>query len=459
MWPRMTAALVAGVLGSTVLTASTTAEAAERSGPGVVDRAGTALERATADRVRPHRPAGGTGPMVTVPGSFTGFGFDACTAPSQKVMDTWRTTSPHLAVGVYIGGEQRRCEQPELDAGWVRRQVRSGWHVLPLYVGPQASCSGYEHRMSEDRATALVEGRRAASLAVVDARALAIGRGSTLYYDLEDYDLSGDACRQAALSFLSGWTERLHALGYDSGVYSNVAAAITSLDYADRVSPGSYEMPDDLWFAWANGKADTDAGAWVSGDRWDEHARIHQYVVDEHRTHGGQRLTVDLNFVDVGRGSVAPRARRTCGVDLDLAAYPVRGRGARGAAVSAAQCLLKQAGHGRVRVTGRFDRATVRATRAAQRAHELRVTGRVTRRTWTALLAAGARQVVKVGSTGEPVRHLQRALVATLGRPLPVTGTADARTTARLRTFQRRAGLPPHGVADVSTWKRLQAGG
>jgi Rv2525c-like, glycoside hydrolase-like domain len=111
--------------------------------------------------------------------------------------------------------------------------------------------------MSSDLATAEQQGRAEAATAVASAQSLGIGRGSTLYYDLEDYDIAPDDCRRAALNFISGWTEALDQAGYDSGVYSNIAAAITSLDLADRLSSGSYSMPDDIWFAWENGRADT----------------------------------------------------------------------------------------------------------------------------------------------------------------------------------------------------------
>ncbi|HEY0772527.1 MAG TPA: hypothetical protein VGD51_00475, partial [Nocardioidaceae bacterium] len=43
------------------------------------------------------------------PGNFTGYGFDQCETQSQEVMDTWLTSSPYWAVGVYIAGENRHC--------------------------------------------------------------------------------------------------------------------------------------------------------------------------------------------------------------------------------------------------------------------------------------------------------------------------------------------------------------
>lgn len=59
-------------------------------------------------------------------------------------------------------------------------------------------------------------------------------------------------------------------------------------------------MPHDIWYAWANGKADTAIPRkWVSPRRWDDHQRIHQYLLDEERTFGDTTLTIDANWVDV----------------------------------------------------------------------------------------------------------------------------------------------------------------
>src|SRR5689334_16499676 len=63
--------------------------------------------------------AGGAAPAratnVVTPGDFTGYGFDQCLTPSQSAMDTWLTSSPFLAVGIYISGDSRACRnQPNL---------------------------------------------------------------------------------------------------------------------------------------------------------------------------------------------------------------------------------------------------------------------------------------------------------------------------------------------------------
>jgi peptidoglycan hydrolase-like protein with peptidoglycan-binding domain len=394
------------------------------------------------------------------PGSLTGHAFDACTAPSQTVMDAWWQSSPYSAVGIYIGGSNRVCkDQPELTAGWVANQQRSGWHLLPVQVGPQASCSGYADRMSSDLATAGQQGAAEAAAAVGNAQALGIGRGSTLYYDLEDYDLGPDDCRRAALNFMSGWTEGLHGAGYRSGVYSNVAAAITSLDLADRASHDSYEMPDDIWFAWANDRADTLTDNWVLGHHWDDHARIHQYAIDVPQTWGGYTLTIDANWVDVGKGSVGTTTKPMCrGVDVDLRRYPTLRPGSRGPAVAAAQCVLRKLHLLAANPSGKYDARTVRAVKKAQRKLDQKQTGKVTRRTWVALLARGKQPLVKFGSTGDPVRRLQRALSAALGKGVTVDGAFSQTTERAVVRYQRRAGLPATGVVTDEVWARLNAG-
>ena len=398
------------------------------------------------------------------PGSFTGYAFDACTAPSQAEMNQWLTTSPFWGVGVYIGGSTRQCEdQPNLTAGWVTRQISRGWKVLPIWVGPQASCTTYPDRINEtpgdDYSAARAQGRTEAAAAADAASRLGISSGSTLWYDLEDFDLgSSDDCRRSALSFLSAWTKRLHGLGYASGIYANVAAAVHALDYADSVSRGSYAMPDAVWYAWDNGRADTyipprwvRAGSWVG-------ARAHQYALDMPATYGQLTLTIDRSFMAVGRGSVAPRAHRSCGVQIDFSRYRTLRPGDRGAAVRAAQCLLRQKRAYGARIDGRYGRSTDRAVRSFQRSRGLRVNGRLGASTWTVLLSEGPSPVLKYGSSGHAVRRLQRALNAATPAELRVTGVFTARTATAVRSYQQARRLPRTGVVAADTWAQLGAG-
>src|SRR5690606_16742261 len=90
---------------------------------------------------------GGQAAAAKSPDGFTGYAFDARCAPTQQQMDTWLTSSPFWGVGIYIGGSMASCRttatdpgQPHLDSTWVSRQRSKGWRLLPIWVGPQASC-------------------------------------------------------------------------------------------------------------------------------------------------------------------------------------------------------------------------------------------------------------------------------------------------------------------------------
>src|SRR3954470_11088275 len=88
---------------------------------------------------------------VVTPGDFTGYGFDQCLAPDQTKMNRWLQSSPFLAVGIYISGNSRACRsQPNLTATWVSRQLAAGWRLLPITLGPQASCQPRFPRYGDD---------------------------------------------------------------------------------------------------------------------------------------------------------------------------------------------------------------------------------------------------------------------------------------------------------------------
>lgn len=403
---------------------------------------------------------------------FTGYAFDARCAPTQEQMDAWLTTSPFWGAGIYIGGSMMSCRttatdagQPHLDATWVARQRANGWRLLPIWVGKQAAC----HPLYGDRidptptasyAAADAQGRTEAAAAAMRASELGIPAGSTLWYDLEGgFDVGDDDCRRSALRFLSGWTQAVHDLGYRSGVYSSISAGIHALDNADNLSPGSYAMPDQVWYAWYNGRADSDADPrWVREASW-QRQRIHQYVAPAVATYGGVSLTIDRNFLEVGGGSQAPRAVSYCrGTRLDYPSYPRLVRGDDGPRVQAVQCLLKRNGRYRGRLDGHVDRDLVRSVRSFQRHHDLRVTGKVDAATWTVLLAHGSTPLLKVGSTGEAVRRLQRALGAAMSRRARVTGVFSDRTATAVRHYQGQVGLVPTAVVAADTWSALLLG-
>jgi Domain of unknown function (DUF1906) len=225
---------------------------------------------------------------------FTGLGFDACSAPSSKAMAAWGA-SPYRAIGVYIGGLNRACSQPNLTASWVTAQIAAGWHLIPTYVGRQAPTSACSScgLISASQATAATQGTEAAADAVAEASAIAIGPGSPIYFDMEAYSPTSSSSA-AALAFLEAWTDELHALGYVSGVYSSSSSGIA--DLADEVG-SDYLQPDALWVANWNGLQNT-ADPEVPANAWSDHQRIHQYRGGHDETYGGTTINIDNDYVD-----------------------------------------------------------------------------------------------------------------------------------------------------------------
>ena len=62
------------------------------------------------------------------PGTFAGYAFDACTAPSNEAMVAWKAASPYRAIGIYFGGVNRGCTQANLtpDMGTHAGRRRAG---------------------------------------------------------------------------------------------------------------------------------------------------------------------------------------------------------------------------------------------------------------------------------------------------------------------------------------------
>ncbi len=220
-----------------------------------------------------------------------GLGFDACSAPSTQTMSAWGA-SPYRAIGVYIGGANAACSQPNLTASWASTEVAAGWHLILTYVGLQSpsnscGCAG----INPTQASA--EGTAAAQDAVTDAQSLGIPAGNPIYDDMEAYSRTSTNT-SAVLAFLSAWTTQLHAEGYLSGVYSNADAGIT--DLVNAYSTG-YPEPDDIWIAdWNNEQTTTDPA--VPADEWAGAQRLHQYRGGHNETYGGDTINIDNDYLD-----------------------------------------------------------------------------------------------------------------------------------------------------------------
>lgn len=274
-----------------------------------------ARARARALPVRPRAAASASG------AAFTGLGFDACSAPSSRSMSAW-LQSPYRAIGVYIGGINRACSQPNLTPSWVDAQTSAGWHLIPTYVGRQAPTSSCGSCALISTSGAVAQGAAAAEDAVAEAAAVAIGPGSPIYFDMESYSRTSSATA-AVLAFLESWTKKLHALGYVSGVYSSSASGIA--DLAAQVGTG-YLEPDDLWIANWNGLQSTSDPV-VPASAWANHQRIHQYRGGHNETYGGVTINIDNDYVDgstVGDATLPTSADDPIGW-LDLVGSPTPG--------------------------------------------------------------------------------------------------------------------------------------
>ncbi len=436
---------------------------------------GPSADVAGADAPAAEAPAAAARNPVT-PGIFRGYGFDQCLAPTQAKMNRWLQHSPFLAVGIYISGDSRACRyQPNLTPKWISTQLHKGWRLLPITLGPQASCQPRFPRYRDDfkispapgganrYPTARKMGVAEASKTVRAARALGIVEGSTLWYDLEGFDVTNRHCRESALAFLSTWTRQLHELNYVSGVYSSAGSGIKALDDARVNRPNAFKLPDRIWIARWDGVANTST-SYIREDGWRPGRRVKQYQGGHDEVWGGVRINIDRNWLDLGNTSKAPPETHCNGVNVNFRQYqalhpPAGGPPSPPAKVRALQCLLKEKGLYGGKLSGIFNKATIAAVRAFQTARGFKPSNNWSRRDWIALHTHGASPVLKVGSMGGFVRRVQRALnAANPANRLKVSGVYDGRTSIAMRAYQRKLGLGRSGVTNFVTWSRLKVG-
>ncbi|HSU01978.1 MAG TPA: glycoside hydrolase domain-containing protein [Nocardioides sp.] len=435
----------------------------------VLPLAGLSSSNAAAGEQTSPRPASQRQVALATPGDFTGYGFDQCLAPTQSAMDTWWKKSPFSAVGIYISGDSRACRsQPNLSPTWVAAQVARGWRLLPIALGPQASCQPRFPRYKDDfkisptptggYAKAAAQGVAEADKNAADATAYGIGAGSTIWYDLEGFNLADTHCRESALVFVSSWVTRIKALGYVAGFYSSASSGIKMLDDARVQRPGQLALPDRIWIARWDGAANTST-TYISEDGWRPGGRMKQYLGGHNETWGGVTINIDSNFIDLGAGSVAVPEGRCPGTRLGYWKYPpLSPAAAQPTRVKVLQCLLTEQGTYAGPVNGSYDAATIAAARAWQARRKFTPSDTFEKRHWTALLSAGARTTIKRGSVDESVHRLQRALNAAGAGRFKATGVLDAKTEAALRAYQSRLRIAVSGVATPQTWNKLQQG-
>ena len=405
------------------------------------------------------------------PGDFLGRAFDQCNAPSQSSMTAWMNASPFRGVGIYISGDSRACrKQANLTPTWISNQIAAGWHLLPITLGPQASCSARDRYLRQVRidprpagtyANARAQGAAEARKTIARAVQLGIPKGSTMYYDLEAFDTRrSTACTDSARYFVSAWTTQLQAQGWKSGFYSSGGSGIKMLDAARTATPGKFTMPDQLWIADWNGQAST-ASSYVRSDGWTPHRRIHQYRGGHNETYGGVTINIDSNYADLGRGAfVAKEPAHAGGVSWNPTSYAaLTPRTRNPAQVKLLQSLLASQGFYKGTVTGTWNPTLTTAVKAFRKQYGWAQYAGWNHTTWMALLSRGATPVVKYGSTGTEVRRVQRALNATgTTRKVAVTGVLSAQNVLAVQDYQRRLRLPANGIVEARTWYALTRG-
>ncbi len=221
-----------------------------------------------------------------------GKGFDTCEAPTENQMAAWRAHSPFKSVGVYVGGPNAACFN--VTSTWMTNETAAGWDVFPIYVGLQAPCAnqGNLASISTNTASAAAQGASDAGNAVANAASLGIGPGATLYDDMEAWNTANGSCNNDVIAFVKGWTNQLHADGYESGVYSSLYSGTNVLESIY----GQVGAPDVIYFAYWDGVPTTLNSA-IPPNEWPNAQRIKQYASGSW-SYGGVSLNIDEDYLN-----------------------------------------------------------------------------------------------------------------------------------------------------------------
>ena len=220
-----------------------------------------------------------------------GEGFDQCQASTVAKMQTWWGLSPYTVTGIYIGGENEGCPQPNITSDWVTSVTTQGWGLLPIWVGKQApilsdgtkcsSCTGPNCKtMDPDPTISAQQGKSEADAAVSAALALGINE-SVIYYDMEQYT-DNLSCSAPVTAFLNAWVQEINInplqFGFEAAAYG--APTNASADWSSTSTPPISNPPSALWFAaWDNKDSVLDP-VQILNTLWPNHQRVHQFCSD-----------------------------------------------------------------------------------------------------------------------------------------------------------------------------------
>ena len=197
-------------------------------------------------------------------------GFDTTAVPDPSTMNTWWQYSPYSDIAVYLGGcnvtsEFVRNGVPIADAcgnqqsdpygtkyqnrninlatDWVNAVYQQGWGIIPLWVGPQATCADAASQYWQLNIS--TSGTLEADAAVARANELGISNG-IIYYDMEPYDANNASCAAAVRLFLQNWVIELGKKGFKAGLYGHSRNVD---DFKNIQSPRA----DSLWLTVLDG--------------------------------------------------------------------------------------------------------------------------------------------------------------------------------------------------------------
>jgi peptidoglycan hydrolase-like protein with peptidoglycan-binding domain len=139
-------------------------------------------------------------------------------------------------------------------------------------------------------------------------------------------------------------------------------------------------------------------------------------------------------------------------------AEPTLKKGSKGQAVKDLQEALNALGFAAGKVDGVFGAATEKAVKAFQGSVGIDVDGIAGRVTWINIDEADQSEpVLRLGSTGLPVRRLQSRMSAVGFETGGVDGRFNAKTEAAVRLLQQQARLAVDGVVGPATWAVVSA--
>ncbi len=225
---------------------------------------------------------------------LTGYGADTCTAPSESQMRAFWSNTPYSYWGVYIGGSDRGCSQPNLTRTWVSHMLTMGWDLLPIWVGRQNPCTaGQATYFSRNTTTAYAQGKAEAVAAYNAWRTLSSVSAVPIDLDLESPSVDTASCRAAAKAFVNGWVVQMHvAPAQTAGVYTSVCGGhIDDFAYIAH-------RPDFIDGADWDGITSTGSLSCVPSNHWTHNQRHKQYLGGHNATYNRVTLNIDSRCSD-----------------------------------------------------------------------------------------------------------------------------------------------------------------